>query len=280
MSDGTGAAREEALRRIREAGESGAAELSLYGLKELDGLPPEIAGLTALKSIDLGGTGITDIDALAALPDLQIVQLVGTPALRLIQELEPLMDARDLRVFFRDNPPEAVPDPAAPAPAAASPFAARGIAATLDTTLPAEWEAQRLGIGEERLAEIGAMLLAETFPAGTRRLAEGLPLFLREIGGLQVLFLASRRTPQSLRLTVGGLAHAGNSPFAGESFRHAVAALQAAFAATPTGGAAAEPIAPASAETYPRLPAEIRARHMLTALAQIAAADTAPLPPV
>ncbi|WP_172331771.1 leucine-rich repeat domain-containing protein [Mangrovicoccus sp. HB161399] len=274
MQDGTGTAREEALRRIREAEDSGAAELSFFGLKGLDALPTELARLGGLKSLDLGGTGITDIDALAALPGLQIVQLVGTPALRLIQELEPLMDARDLRIFFRDNPP---------APAAASvrdnPFGQRGIAARLDTTLPAEWEAARLGLGEERLARIGTALLAETFAAGTRRLAGGLPLFLREIDGLQVLFLASRAPAQALRVTLGGLAPAGESRFGSPEVRAAAEALQAALG-HPRAAASAvlPPLVPATADSYPGLSGDIRARHMLNALAQIAAAD-ALLPP-
>ncbi|WP_108260371.1 leucine-rich repeat domain-containing protein [Mangrovicoccus ximenensis] len=131
MPGDNGTDQAEALRRIREAEASGAAELSLYGLAGLDRLPPELAQLDRLSSLDLGNTGITDIDVLARLPGLQIVQLVNTPALRLIQELEPLMDARDLRIFFRDNPPAAaapvLPDPAA------TPFRSRGTQAVLDT---------------------------------------------------------------------------------------------------------------------------------------------------
>ncbi|MBE3640681.1 hypothetical protein, partial [Mangrovicoccus algicola] len=39
------------------------------------------------------------------------------------------------------------------------------------------------------------------------------------------------------------------------------------------------PLAPVTAELYPRLPAATRARHMLNALAQGAAAETGPAPP-
>jgi hypothetical protein len=45
---------EEALRRIREAEEAGAVELSLGGL-EINRLPQELEHLTSLQSLDLSG---------------------------------------------------------------------------------------------------------------------------------------------------------------------------------------------------------------------------------
>ena len=44
---------EEALRRIREAEETGALELVLSDLKTLDRLPPELASLASLQLLDL-----------------------------------------------------------------------------------------------------------------------------------------------------------------------------------------------------------------------------------
>jgi hypothetical protein len=45
---------EEALRRIRDAEETGAVELDLSGLA-LNRLPPELASLASLQSLDLSG---------------------------------------------------------------------------------------------------------------------------------------------------------------------------------------------------------------------------------
>ena len=46
---------EEALRRIREAEETGAVELDLSGLETLTRLPPELERLTSLQSLNLSG---------------------------------------------------------------------------------------------------------------------------------------------------------------------------------------------------------------------------------
>jgi len=43
----------EALRRIREAEETGAVELSLSGLETLNRLPPDLERLTSLQSLYL-----------------------------------------------------------------------------------------------------------------------------------------------------------------------------------------------------------------------------------
>ena len=46
---------EEALRRIREAEESGAIELDLSGLEMLNRLPPELERRTAAEAISSAG---------------------------------------------------------------------------------------------------------------------------------------------------------------------------------------------------------------------------------
>jgi internalin A len=81
---------QEALRRIREAEETGALELDLRGLKMLDRLPPELANLTSLQSLDLhlcmqlSG----DLSPLAGFPSLQSLNLRGCK--QLTGDLSPL----------------------------------------------------------------------------------------------------------------------------------------------------------------------------------------------
>jgi Leucine-rich repeat (LRR) protein len=82
---------EEALRRIREAEKIGALELDLSGLKQeesgayeptklatLNRLPPELASLTSLQSLDLSGcyrlSG--DLSPLVLFASLQSLDLV------------------------------------------------------------------------------------------------------------------------------------------------------------------------------------------------------------
>ncbi|WP_138468085.1 leucine-rich repeat domain-containing protein [Poseidonocella sp. HB161398] len=264
MPDPAETARAEALARIRTAEASGAAELSLYGLKALDRLPAEIAGLSALRSLDLGETGIADIAPLAALPGLQIVQLVGTPALRQIQDLEPLMDARDLRLFFEAHPPMPETVPEAPGP-----FAIRGIAPRLETTQIAEWDIALTGLGAAQLDRIGRALLAGSF-AGAARLHPGLPVFLRRFEGVDLLFLASRAEPQVLALTLGGLARPGlDAAELAALIDGPATALGRSGAAAPDAPAAELPDSPAA---YAAMTESGRNHARINALAQIAAA--------
>jgi hypothetical protein len=81
---------EEALRRIREAEETGAVELDLSGVKEgetgaeeptgletLTRLPPELAGLTSLQTLNLTGCEQLsgNLSQLASLTSLQSLNL-------------------------------------------------------------------------------------------------------------------------------------------------------------------------------------------------------------
>jgi len=80
---------EEALRRIREAEETGALELDLSGWYEtapLNGLPRELANLTSLQSLDLAGYQISDLSPLASLTSLQSLNIVGCE----VSDLSPL----------------------------------------------------------------------------------------------------------------------------------------------------------------------------------------------
>jgi hypothetical protein len=67
---------EGALRRIREAEEAGAVELSLGGL-EINRLPQELEHLTSLKSLDLSGCEKLkgDLSPLEGLTSLQSLNL-------------------------------------------------------------------------------------------------------------------------------------------------------------------------------------------------------------
>jgi internalin A len=67
---------EESLRRIREAEETGALSLAIRGFKTLTRLPPELARLTKLRSINLNGCGLRDLFPLASLTSLQELGLL------------------------------------------------------------------------------------------------------------------------------------------------------------------------------------------------------------
>jgi hypothetical protein len=67
---------EIALRRIREAEETGALELDLSGLKTLNRLPPELKRLTSLRSLNLSGCWQVNGD-LAALTNLTSLQSIN-----------------------------------------------------------------------------------------------------------------------------------------------------------------------------------------------------------
>jgi hypothetical protein len=81
----------ETLRRIRQVKDSGALELDLSGWKEgdagtlektefatLNRLPPELARLTSLQTLNLGGCKqLTDLSQLASLSSLQSLNIFG-----------------------------------------------------------------------------------------------------------------------------------------------------------------------------------------------------------
>ena len=69
--------RDEALRRIEKARETGATILDLSKLK-IDTLPPKIADLTNLHSLGLHDTQITDLSHIADLTNLQRLDLDNT----------------------------------------------------------------------------------------------------------------------------------------------------------------------------------------------------------
>lgn len=69
----------EAKARIAKARAEGATRLDLSGLRDLKELPEEIATLTALTSLGLMNTQVSDITALAGLGGLTSLTLAGTP---------------------------------------------------------------------------------------------------------------------------------------------------------------------------------------------------------
>jgi internalin A len=103
---------EEALRRIREAEETGAIELDLSGLKEgktgaleytgletLTRLPPELERLTALQSLNLAGCRqLTDLSQLASLSSLQSLNIFGCDQLTDLSPLASLTSLQTLAV--------------------------------------------------------------------------------------------------------------------------------------------------------------------------------------
>src|SRR5262245_63549191 len=66
-----------ARRRIEEAKERGDIHLDLGGLR-IAALPPQIAGLTHLESLELAGTRVSDLTAIAGLSALQPLGLQET----------------------------------------------------------------------------------------------------------------------------------------------------------------------------------------------------------
>src|ERR1700686_666720 len=87
---------EEALRRIREAEETGALELDLSGLSALNRLPRELTNLPSLQSLnlffceELSG----DLSPLAGLTSLQTLNLMGCTQL---SDLSPLASLTSLQ---------------------------------------------------------------------------------------------------------------------------------------------------------------------------------------
>ncbi len=78
----------EAERRIAEAKARGATELDLSDLHALTVLPPDISTFTALRTLSLTGTQVTDIAPLQNLSALQILDLSGTK----VKDLRPVAD--------------------------------------------------------------------------------------------------------------------------------------------------------------------------------------------
>ena len=113
---------EEALRRIREAEETGAVELDLSGLKEgqleysglerLTRLPPELKRLTSLQSLNLSECGqlSSDLSPLAGLTSLRTLGLAFCVGIRRFAPLESLLPTlKELRLCgckFDDLPTE------------------------------------------------------------------------------------------------------------------------------------------------------------------------------
>ena len=107
--------RDEALRRIEKARETGATILDLFGLK-IDTLPPKIADLTNLHSLDLHDTQVADLSHVADLTNLHLLDLDNTQVadLRLLLDLprltHPDFPEKGRGVYFSDTP--ACNDPA------------------------------------------------------------------------------------------------------------------------------------------------------------------------
>jgi internalin A len=88
---------EEALRRIREAERTGAVKLDLSG-RALNRLPPALARLTSLQSLNLSGCWqLTDLSPLASLTKLQSLELSGCE--QLSGELSPLASLTSLQTL-------------------------------------------------------------------------------------------------------------------------------------------------------------------------------------
>ena len=99
---------EEALRRIREAEETGALELDLRGWKQrrytelatLIRLPPELAGLTSLQSLDLSHCLqlCGDLSPLSGLASLQTLKLSECRQLSALSPLAALTSLQTLNL--------------------------------------------------------------------------------------------------------------------------------------------------------------------------------------
>lgn len=104
---GSNAAYVVAEKRIAAAAEDNLRILRLSDLGGLGRLPPELGELTGLIQLDLRGTAISDVSALASLENLRILSLRGT----LVDDLKPLeglgaLDTLDLsQTWIRDLSP-------------------------------------------------------------------------------------------------------------------------------------------------------------------------------
>jgi hypothetical protein len=104
---GSEAAYEAAEKRIAAAAEDDLRVLRLSDLGGLGKLPPELGELTNLTQLDLRGTAISDVSALASLENLRILSLRRT----LVDDLQPLeglsaLDTLDLsQTWVRDLSP-------------------------------------------------------------------------------------------------------------------------------------------------------------------------------
>jgi len=90
--------RDEALRRIEKARETGATILDLSKLK-IDTLPPKIADLTNLHSLDLHDTQVADLSHVAGLTNLQTLFLGNTQ----VADLSPIAGLTNLQRLSLGN---------------------------------------------------------------------------------------------------------------------------------------------------------------------------------
>ncbi|WP_146343828.1 leucine-rich repeat domain-containing protein [Phaeobacter marinintestinus] len=89
----------EAQRRIAAAKDSGATELDLNGLDDLEQFPPEIADLTGLQILLAWGTKISDLSPLQGLTALQGLDLNNTQ----VSDISPLQGLTALQVLSLSN---------------------------------------------------------------------------------------------------------------------------------------------------------------------------------
>lgn len=85
----------EARRRVAAVRENNSNELRLNKLKTLDRLPPEIAGVTALKQLNLNGTQVSDLSPLADLTALKRLSLRESQ----VADLSPLIGLATLNLL-------------------------------------------------------------------------------------------------------------------------------------------------------------------------------------
>jgi Leucine Rich repeats (2 copies) len=87
---------QEALRRIKEAEEKKSVELDLIRLEYLTRIPPELASLTSLQSLNLSECRLTgDLRPLAKLKSLQTLSLSGCK----LSDLSPLAELKSLQTL-------------------------------------------------------------------------------------------------------------------------------------------------------------------------------------
>ena len=84
-----------ARRRIQTVKETGATELDLSGLRKLAVLPPEIAQLSTLQSLNLTRTRVGDLTSLVSLTNLRYLDIDGTN----VTDLTPLASLTGLQIL-------------------------------------------------------------------------------------------------------------------------------------------------------------------------------------
>ena len=237
------AAIRDALRRAEDALDLTA----LAGFGALDRLPPEIASLSLLQSLDLSGTDIADLAPLARMTGLRELGLSYTPVADLaplrgltglrsldlsvsrVEDIAPLSGLTALGDLFISGTPfqrlsglrtETLSQsdlrarfgtPEAPAPgvpATAGPAVrSRGVPVVVDMTRPADAQAQALGLSDAMLDQI-AEALKDGAGLGARTVAPGSPVHLWPCNGVEVRFLIGR-TEAPVVITILGFARPG-----------------------------------------------------------------------